>query len=99
MTLTALPVIETQAGDVSAYTPTNVISITDGQTFLETELFFKSIRPAINFGLSISRVGSTAEEEDLSTLAERVRRQPIQPNPADWWLLTDLYDLTDIDLK
>jgi len=59
--LTALPVIETQAGDVSAYIPTNVISITDGQIFLETELFFKGIRPAINVGLSVSRVGSAAQ--------------------------------------
>ena len=58
--LTALPVIETQAGDVSAYIPTNVISITDGQIFLETELFYKGIRPAINVGLSVSRVGSAA---------------------------------------
>ena len=56
--LTSLPVIETQAGDVSAYIPTNVISITDGQIFLETELFFKGIRPAVNVGLSVSRVGS-----------------------------------------
>ena len=59
--LTALPIIETQAGDVSAYIPTNVISITDGQIFLETELFFKGIRPAINVGLSVSRVGSAAQ--------------------------------------
>ena len=59
--LTALPVIETQAGDVSAYIPTNVISITDGQIFLETELFFKGIRPAVNVGLSVSRVGSAAQ--------------------------------------
>ena len=59
--LTALPVIETQAGDVSAYIPTNVISITDGQIFLETELFFKGVRPAINVGLSVSRVGSAAQ--------------------------------------
>jgi F-type H+-transporting ATPase subunit alpha len=58
--LTALPVIETQAGDVSAYIPTNVISITDGQIFLETELFYKGIRPAINVGLSVSRVGAAA---------------------------------------
>jgi hypothetical protein len=60
-TLTALPIIETQAGDVSAYIPTNVISITDGQIFLETELFYKGIRPAINVGLSVSRVGSAAQ--------------------------------------
>lgn len=59
--LTALPVIETQAGDVSAYIPTNVISITDGQIFLENELFYKGIRPAINVGLSVSRVGSAAQ--------------------------------------
>merc|ERR1712158_255619 len=60
--LTALPIIETQAGDVSAYIPTNVISITDGQIFLETELFYKGIRPAINVGLSVSRVGSAAQQ-------------------------------------
>jgi len=59
--LTALPIIETQAGDVSAYIPTNVISITDGQIFLETELFHKGVRPAINVGLSVSRVGSAAQ--------------------------------------
>jgi F-type H+-transporting ATPase subunit alpha len=59
--LTALPVIETQAGDVSAYIPTNVISITDGQIFLETSLFYRGIRPAINVGISVSRVGSAAQ--------------------------------------
>jgi len=59
--LTALPIVETQAGDVSAYIPTNVIFITDGQIFLETELFYKGIRPAINVGLSVSRVGSAAQ--------------------------------------
>jgi F-type H+-transporting ATPase subunit alpha len=59
--LTALPVIETQANDVSAYIPTNVISITDGQIFLETELFYKGIRPAMNVGISVSRVGSAAQ--------------------------------------
>merc|ERR1712188_122741 len=59
--LTAMPVIETQAGDVSAYIPTNVISITDGQIFLENELFYKGIRPAVNVGLSVSRVGSAAQ--------------------------------------
>lgn len=63
--LTALPVIETQAGDVSAYIPTNVISITDGQIFLETELFFKGIRPAINVGLSVSRVGAAAQTKAM----------------------------------
>src|SRR5205823_9413753 len=59
--LTALPVIETQAGDVSAYIPTNVISITDGQIFLETDLFYAGIRPAVNVGISVSRVGGSAQ--------------------------------------
>merc|ERR1712223_2242052 len=67
--LTALPVIETQAGDVSAYIPTNVISITDGQIFLETELFHKGIRPAINVGLSVSRVGSAAQQKAMKQVA------------------------------
>merc|ERR1719213_1083724 len=67
--LTALPVIETQAGDVSAYIPTNVISITDGQIFLETELFYKSIRPAVNVGLSVSRVGSAAQIKAMKQVA------------------------------
>ena len=67
--LTALPVIETQGGDVSAYIPTNVISITDGQIFLETELFFKGIRPAINVGLSVSRVGSAAQIKAMKQVA------------------------------
>ena len=63
--LTALPVIETQAGDVSAYIPTNVISITDGQIFLETELFHKGQRPAVNVGLSVSRVGKAAQNKAM----------------------------------
>jgi len=67
--ITALPIIETQAGDVSAYIPTNVISITDGQIFLETELFYKGIRPAINVGLSVSRVGSAAQVGGLKSIA------------------------------
>ena len=67
--LTALPVIETQAGDVSAYIPTNVISITDGQIFLETELFYRGIRPAINVGLSVSRVGSAAQIKAMKQVA------------------------------
>src|SRR5207244_2433422 len=66
--LTALPIIETQAGDVSAYIPTNVISITDGQIFLETELFYRGIRPAINVGLSVSRVGSAPVEEQVVSM-------------------------------
>jgi F-type H+-transporting ATPase subunit alpha len=67
--LTALPVIETQGGDVSAYIPTNVISITDGQIFLESELFYKGIRPAINVGLSVSRVGSAAQLKSMKQVA------------------------------
>jgi len=67
--LTALPIIETQGGDVSAYIPTNVISITDGQIFLEAELFFKGIRPAINVGLSVSRVGSAAQVKTMKQVA------------------------------
>ena len=69
--LTALPIIETQAGDVSAYIPTNVISITDGQIFLETELFFAGIRPAINVGLSVSRVGAAAQIKAMKQVAAR----------------------------
>ena len=67
--ITALPIIETQAGDVSAYIPTNVISITDGQIFLETDLFYKGIRPAVNVGLSVSRVGSTAQIKAMKKVA------------------------------
>lgn len=67
--LTAFPVIETQAGDVSAYIATNVISITDGQIFLETELFYKGIRPALNVGLSVSRVGSAAQFPAMKQVA------------------------------
>ncbi len=71
--LTALPVIETQAGDVSAYIPTNVISITDGQIFLETELFFKGIRPAVNVGISVSRVGSAAQIKAMKQVAGHIK--------------------------
>ena len=71
--LTALPVIETQAGDVSAFIPTNVISITDGQIFLETELFFSGIRPAINVGLSVSRVGSAAQTKAMKKVAGKIK--------------------------
>ena len=67
--LTALPIIETQGGDVSAFIPTNVISITDGQVFLESELFFKGIRPAVNVGLSVSRVGSAAQSKVYKAVA------------------------------
>jgi F-type H+-transporting ATPase subunit alpha len=76
--LTALPVIETQAGDVSAYIPTNVISITDGQIFLETELFYKGIRPAINVGLSVSRVGSAAQTRAMKQVASTMKLELAQ---------------------
>ena len=76
--LTALPVIETQAGDVSAYIPTNVISITDGQIFLETELFFRGIRPAVNVGLSVSRVGSAAQVKAMKKVAGSIKLELAQ---------------------
>ena len=76
--LTALPVIETQAGDVSAFIPTNVISITDGQIFLETELFFSGIRPAINVGLSVSRVGSAAQTKAMKKVAGKIKLELAQ---------------------
>jgi len=76
--LTALPIIETQAGDVSAYIPTNVISITDGQIFLETELFYKGVRPAINVGLSVSRVGSAAQIKAMKQVAGTIKLELAQ---------------------
>src|SRR5690349_21484214 len=76
--LTALPVIETQAGDVSAYIPTNVISITDGQIFLETGLFYQGVRPAINVGLSVSRVGSSAQTKAMKKVAGRIKGELAQ---------------------
>merc|ERR1712078_410601 len=76
--LTALPVIETQAGDVSAYIPTNVISITDGQIFLETELFYRGIRPAVNVGLSVSRVGSAAQIKAMKQVAGTLKLELAQ---------------------
>jgi F-type H+-transporting ATPase subunit alpha len=71
--LTALPVIETQAGDVSAYIPTNVISITDGQIFLESDLFYAGIRPALNIGISVSRVGGSAQTKAMKKVAGRLK--------------------------
>jgi F-type H+-transporting ATPase subunit alpha len=71
--LTALPIIETQAGDVSAYIPTNVISITDGQIYLETDLFYQGIRPAISVGLSVSRVGGAAQPKIIKKIAGSLR--------------------------
>jgi F-type H+-transporting ATPase subunit alpha len=76
--LTALPVIETQAGDVSAYIPTNVISITDGQIFLETDLFYQGVRPAINVGLSVSRVGSAAQTKAMKKVAGSIKLELAQ---------------------
>src|SRR3989339_302372 len=76
--LTALPIIETQAGDISAYIPTNVISITDGQIYLENDLFYQGIRPAINVGLSVSRVGSAAQIKAMKKVAGRLRLEAAQ---------------------
>ena len=76
--LTALPIIETQAGDVSAYIPTNVISITDGQIFLETDLFFAGVRPAINVGLSVSRVGSAAQTKAMKKVSGSIKLELAQ---------------------
>jgi len=76
--LTALPIVETQAGDVSAYIPTNVISITDGQIFLETELFYRGIRPAINAGLSVSRVGSAAQIKNMKRVSGSLKLELAQ---------------------
>jgi len=76
--LTALPIVETQAGDVSAFIPTNVISITDGQIFLENELFNKGIRPAINVGLSVSRVGSVAQSKCMRSISGTLKLELAQ---------------------
>jgi len=76
--LTALPVIETQAGDVSAYIPTNVISITDGQIYLEADLFYAGIRPALNVGLSVSRVGSSAQTKAMKKVAGKMKLELAQ---------------------
>lgn len=76
--LTALPIIETQQGDVSAYIPTNVISITDGQIYLDTDLFNKGMRPAVNVGLSVSRVGSNAQTKAMKKIAGKIRLELAQ---------------------
>jgi F-type H+-transporting ATPase subunit alpha len=76
--LTALPIIETQANDVSAYIPTNVISITDGQIFLETDLFYQGIRPAVNVGISVSRVGSAAQIKAMKQVAGSIKLELAQ---------------------
>ena len=74
--ITALPIIETQAGDVSAYIPTNVISITDGQIFLGTDMFYSGIRPAVDVGLSVSRVGGSAQTKAMKQVAGQLRFGP-----------------------
>ena len=76
--LTALPIVETQAGDVSAYIPTNVISITDGQVFLDAELFTQGVRPAVNVGLSVSRIGSAAQYPSIKALAGKIKLELAQ---------------------
>jgi F-type H+-transporting ATPase subunit alpha len=76
--LTALPIVETQGGDVSSYIPTNVISITDGQIFLETDLFYKGVRPAVNIGLSVSRVGSAAQTKAMKSVAGKIKLELAQ---------------------
>jgi F-type H+-transporting ATPase subunit alpha len=76
--LTALPIVETQAGDISSYIPTNVISITDGQIFLESDLFYAGIRPAVNVGLSVSRVGGSAQIKAMKQVAGRLRLELAQ---------------------
>jgi F-type H+-transporting ATPase subunit alpha len=76
--LTALPIIETQAGDVSAYIPTNVISITDGQIFLESDLFYSGVRPAINVGISVSRVGGSAQIKAMKSVAGKLKLELAQ---------------------
>jgi F-type H+-transporting ATPase subunit alpha len=81
--LTALPIIETQAGDVSAYIPTNVISITDGQMFLESDLFYSGVRPAINVGISVSRVGGSAQIKAL--ISHSTANSPLSPSSAAIW--------------
>jgi F0F1-type ATP synthase alpha subunit len=83
--LTALPVIETQAGDVSAYIPTNVISITDGQIFLESDLFYAGVRPALNIGISVSRVGGSAQTKAMKKVAGRLKLELV--SSASWPLL------------
>ena len=81
--ITALPIIETQAGDVSAYIPTNVISITDGQIFLESDLFFSGMRPAVNVGLSVSRVGGAAQTKAMKKAAGSIRIDPVSYTHLD----------------
>ena len=99
--ITALPIIETQAGDVSAYIPTNVISITDGQIFLESDLFFAGIRPAVNVGLSVSRVGGAAQTKAMKKAAGSIRIDLAQYREMEVFtqFSSDLDELTKEQLK
>jgi F-type H+-transporting ATPase subunit alpha len=99
--LTALPIIETQAGDLSAYIPTNVISITDGQIFLETDLFYKGVRPAINLGLSVSRVGSAAQTKAMKKVAGSIKLELAQFREIEAFsqFASDLDPVTQRQLK
>lgn len=99
--LTALPLIETQAGDLSAYIPTNVISITDGQIFLENELFYKGVRPAINLGLSVSRVGSAAQTKAMKKVAGSIKLELAQFREIESFsqFASDLDPTTQLQLK
>lgn len=94
--LTALPIVETQAGDVSAYIPTNIISITDGQIFLESELFFQGQRPAVNVGLSVSRVGGAAQTKAVKAAAGTIRLDLAQYREMEVFtqFASDLDDIT-----
>jgi len=94
--LTALPVIETQAGDVSAYIPTNVISITDGQIFLETGLFYKGIRPAINIGISVSRIGAAAQPKPMRQISGNLKLELAQFREVEMFMTfgSDIDDIT-----
>jgi len=99
--ITALPIIETQEGDVSAYIPTNVISITDGQIFLETDLFNKGIRPALNVGISVSRVGSSAQTKAMKKVAGKIRLELAQFRELEAFMqfASDLDDETKARLE
>ena len=96
--MTALPIIETQAGDVSAYIPTNVISITDGQIFLETELFHAGVRPAVNAGISVSRVGGNAQIKAMKKVAGTLEAD-LQPSTGNWQSFAQFGSDLDADTK
>jgi proton translocating ATP synthase F1 alpha subunit len=99
--LTALPVVETQAGDVSAYIPTNVISITDGQIFLEAELFNKGIRPAVNIGISVSRIGSAAQVAAMKQIAGKMKLELAQFREVEAFATfgSDLDEATQVTVR